>query len=73
MRPREKAIELIEKLKPYVDYTECDVFNERQNMLKNAKNCATILVDEIINHKEILGDDFTYWDSVKLEIEIYRE
>lgn len=79
MTPKEKAIDLIEKLDSYVDYTECDVFTERQNMLKNAKTCATIIVDEIIenNYKLLDGmkyhEELNYWEAVKLEIEIYRE
>ena len=74
-----KAIDLIEKLQPYVDYIECEIFTERQNMLKNAKTCATIIVDEIIqNNYELLDgmkyhEELNFWEAVKLEIEIYRE
>ena len=79
MTSREKAIELIEKFLPYVDYNECDIFTDRQNMFKNAKICATIVIDEIIeNNYELLDgikyhEDLNYLESVKLEIEIYRE
>jgi hypothetical protein len=71
MTPKEKATELIVKLESYVDFTECDVFTERQNMLKNAKICSSILVDEILNainpFGQFLGKD--YWIKVKEHIE----
>jgi hypothetical protein len=49
MTPKEKAIELIEKFEPYVEYQGDDCFTEREKMLINAKQCALIAVDEIIN------------------------
>jgi hypothetical protein len=50
MTPKEKAIELVSKFKPYADYTECDIFNQIERMHINAKNIALIAVDEIINN-----------------------
>ena len=55
MTPKEKAIDLIEKFESFVDYSECDVFTERQNMRKNAISCAIICVDENIFSLENLG------------------
>ena len=75
MTAKEKAKELIEKFEPYADYQECDVFTERENMLKNAKQCALIAVDEMIKYEdELIGYyciDLTYLKEVKEEIENY--
>ena len=75
MTAKEKAKELIEKFEPYADYQECDVFTERENMLKNAKQCALIAVDEMIKYEDELigyyGIDLTYLKEVKEEIENY--
>lgn len=49
MSPKEKAIELVERFKPYSDYQEDDCFSEVERMLINAKQCALIAVDEILN------------------------
>lgn len=63
--PKEKAKELI------VSFTfscrECDYED-------NAKQCALIAVDEIIDHlisNKITGTLMTYWQEVKQEIENY--
>ena len=73
MTAKEKAIELVESFLPYSDYNECDVFTQRENQLKNAKQCALICVDEII--EEILStpnvyelDTYYYWKDVKQEV-----
>jgi hypothetical protein len=67
MTPKEKAIELISKFKPYADYQEDDCFNQIEKMLINAKHCALIAVDELI--KEVNNCDVGYWEKVKEEIE----
>jgi hypothetical protein len=73
MTPKEKAVELISKFKPYADYQEDDCFNQIEKMLINAKQCALIAVDEIIeNDKKNYGTDgfvVNYWQEVKQEIE----
>jgi hypothetical protein len=71
MIPKEKALKLIEKFECYVDYQGDDCFNEREKMLINAKRCALIAVDEIINldisHYHL---DYWWWQEVKQEIEL---
>ena len=63
MTPKEKAIELFNKISIYMPfYYQWD----------NRKQCALIAVDEIIN--ELIGHDFSrnaivFWTSVKQEIE----
>ena len=84
MEPKEKALELVEKFENYVDYQGDDCFNEREKMLINAKNCALIAVDEIVNNiyksssleKYHINNDtmneveaISYWQEVKQEIE----
>lgn len=73
---KEKAKELIEKFEPFADYNECDLLTERETMLKNAKQCASITVDEIIKEYgtlphfgELYGFNIEYWEEVKNEIE----
>lgn len=66
MTPKEKALELYNKMYDY------SLFEEE------AKRCALIAVDEILNgyefdsldieHKRIM-DNINYWDKVKQEIE----
>ena len=73
--PKEKAIELIEKFECLVDYQGDDCFTEREKMLINAKRCALIAVDEIINcdnYFNTLADAkefINYWYEVQQEIE----
>ena len=68
MTPKEKAIELVEKFEPYVDYQEDDCFTEREKMLINAKRCALIAINEMIN---ISCNHYmaSYYSEVKSEIE----
>jgi hypothetical protein len=66
MTPKEKAIELISKLKPFADYQEDDCFNQIEKMLINAKHCALIAVDEIIESCNHINK--WYWQEVKEEI-----
>jgi hypothetical protein len=78
MTPKEKAIELISKFKPFADYQEDDCFNQIEKMLINAKQCALIAVDEIDNiYQKLTPKDnpyfylfqLEYWQEVKQEIE----
>jgi hypothetical protein len=68
MTPKEKAINLVDK---YKEFTEDD-FAESYYQ---AKQCALIAVDEIINNSlEYMGCDLNdgeiiYWEEVKQEIE----
>ncbi len=62
MTPKEKAIELVNKMKYPMDgvYIISHVANE----------LALILVDEILNNKELLNHlDFEWWSEVKQEIQ----
>lgn len=73
MTPKEKAMELVEKFKPYADWNGF----EDNRALANAKACALIAVDEILSHITITTNqsglirDFQkqYWQQVKTEIE----
>ena len=78
MTPQEKAQNLVEKYKPYVypyigsSYLTGDEFPEE--ILRNAKICASITVDEILNTIEFSSQadelsKITYWNEVKQEIE----
>ena len=70
MTPKEKAIELISKFKPFADYQEDDCFNQIEKMLINAKRCALISVDEILFIVDWYNDiEFIWWQEVKQEIE----
>lgn len=76
MEPKEKARELIDKFEEFADDTECNVFTQSENRLKNAKECAIIAVNEIlsINNErwyQLTGSKETYYKEVKQEIENY--
>lgn len=63
MKPKDKAKELINKMLNQQSHTE---------ELYDAKQCALIAVDEILNHKNNFIQtqfQFTYWQEVKQEIE----
>ena len=64
MTPKEKAQELFDKHFEFVEALSA------QNQIDNAKQCAIITVDEIINainpFGQFLGKD--YWQEVKQEI-----
>ncbi len=80
MTAKEKALELVEKFEPFADYNECDAFTQLENMRKNAKHCAVIAIDEIINnikgiHKLEYASIYTqgqYLDGYEA-IEFYEE
>jgi hypothetical protein len=59
MTPKEKAIELCEKMLNGFQFT-IDEYT--------AKQCALIAVDELINYSEEWDDD-DFWQEVKQEIE----
>jgi hypothetical protein len=64
MKPKEKAYELVTKF--------C-ITSYRPNVVKKAKQCAIIAVDEIINNV-LIGIDLAsnwgnYWQEVKNELE----
>ena len=74
MTPKEKALELVDKF-----WKSCYDKHDIAKLVKaDAKQCALIAVDEIINgyefdsldieHKRIM-DNINFWDEVKQEIE----
>jgi len=69
LSPREKAKELVDKFKYYSDV------NHNGNF-ENAKQCAIIAVDEILNddmfgmEEECFEKRINYWEDVKKEIEL---
>ena len=73
MTAKEKAKELVDSFSPYSDYNECDVFTQRENQLKNAKQCALICVDEFIDalsfNSSPTAEGLTeFYEKVKQEI-----
>lgn len=76
MKPKEKAIELIDKFCEYshTDFDRIKGGYQFESQIKNAKQCALIAVDEILNN-----DGFTqfdqylteFWQEVKQEILTY--
>lgn len=73
MTPKEKAKELIEKFDPLVDYQDDDCLNEREKMLKNAKQCALIAVREILKlYKKVSIETLAFYAEVETEIENYE-
>ena len=69
MTPKEKASELLDK------FTFASIYftNNTEGAKLNAKTCALITVDEILNTKTFLISiplsDLKYWQEVKEEIE----
>lgn len=69
MTPKEKAQELVNKFAPYVD-------TFHKGILENAKQCALIAVNEILEDREeidgmrVINDP--YWLEVKKEIESFK-
>lgn len=66
MTPKEKAEELIDK---FLDDKFIGLILEETE----AKQCALITVDEILNNNKILFEDVLndqYWQEVKQEIEL---
>jgi hypothetical protein len=78
MTPKEKAKELIEKLKQETTYEYQEYagahYSTFEHDIETLKKCALITVDEIINVTAGLKgwiDGFQYWEEVKKEIETY--
>jgi hypothetical protein len=70
LTPKEKAEELVDKFYPRATSFSLD----RKNQYENAKQCAIISVDEILNldygsseYYGILSSE-EYWEQVKTEI-----
>jgi hypothetical protein len=79
MTPKEKAKELVERFSEY-SHTEFISYRggyQLDTQIQNAKQCATIAVNEIIEATKQVVDrpDFngivfnTYWQEVKAEIQ----
>ena len=73
MTPKEKCDELIKQFKPLVQFK---MGVEQSYVLKMAKQCALITVNEILNNWKDeasiqfpYGKVITYWSIVKEEIE----
>jgi hypothetical protein len=78
MKEEEKAKELVDKFSKYV--SEKDFFGDNRE-LDNAKQCALIAVDEILNTGTLLDENMAlisscdefqmleFWQQVKTEIE----
>jgi hypothetical protein len=67
MKPKEKALQLIDK---FENYSFMDI-DKKISSFNSAKQCALIAVDEMI--EELIVTDFAnrfpYWQEVKEEIE----
>jgi len=75
MTPKEKAKDIVNKFNPFVYcYIGSSMLtNDASDVAirMNAKQCALIAVDEIINYlllNKINGTLMTYWQEVKQEI-----
>ena len=74
LTPKEKANELVNKFSEYSndEYSECsEQFELNENRIKNAKQCALIAVDEILNNDNNFFNTYSqndYWLQVKQEI-----
>jgi hypothetical protein len=66
MTPKEKAIELVDRY-----YSLFSLELENTIDITQAKSCALIAVDEILEMKVVRKDDLLdeYWEEVKQEIE----
>jgi hypothetical protein len=71
MTPKEKAEELVHNFKKYSYYPKTNddlLFVNELN--KNAKQCALIAVDEILNAVTAIADKrYDYWKEVRQELE----
>ena len=69
MTPKEKAIELIDKMYDAMDIQDGDLW-------KSAKQCALIAIDEMLNNflsnriTEYGRERYHFWQQVKQEIEL---
>jgi hypothetical protein len=71
MTPKEKAIELVDEFKNIdIEYNDSIEGNCFMTMTKSdAKQCALIAVDKILNAHLFDLDEKEYWQQVKQEIE----
>ncbi len=70
MTPKEKAKELVAKFMPYAHFYVHDLVSRKENEIMkfgNAKQCAIIAVDEILN-VSLSYRDYDYYQEVKKEI-----
>jgi hypothetical protein len=81
--PKEKAKELVDKYRKYVDDGRHNGFYNSQVTFDNQKQCALLLVDEILQtfnvnwqwcsvameDKALWSKEFEFWKEVKQEIE----
>jgi len=84
MEAKEKAKQLIDKFKPLVTTWDCywDIPRNENLVKQDAKKCASIAVDEImqevtigrklewINERKEGKEYIEYWEQVKAEIEL---
>ena len=76
MEAKEKAIELVEKFTPLVEYWDfcnCEL-RINEDIIADSKQCALIAVNEIIDshYISLVGVKqkiIDYWQEVKIEIE----
>jgi hypothetical protein len=66
----DKAVELIEKFKPLVTIWDCynDSPQDEIFVIKDAKQCALIAVNEILNLNIPDFLSYQFWEEVKEEI-----
>lgn len=70
MTPEDKAKGLIEKFMDHCDETNAFESYEHRTAIENAKSCATICCDEIIDtYLSGFGPGRKYWEDVKTHIQ----
>jgi len=71
MTPKEKAIDLVGRCYDYVNVFDDEGNANYQQAENNAKECALIAVDELIQFGNESGirEPMMYWNKVKQEIE----
>lgn len=69
MTPKEKAVELVNSFRRYVDFTDENDHTSLKAIISNCKQCALIAVEEIINIRLLFFDEKEYWQKVRTEIE----
>lgn len=78
MEVKEKAKQLVDKFSPLVTIWDCyhDIPLDPDLILKDAKQCALIAVDEILNDYKIFNEKHKsykvpgFWQVVRKEIEL---
>lgn len=71
MTPKEKAIHLVGRYYDYVNVFDDEGNANYQQAENNAKECALIAVDELIQfcNESGIREPMMYWNKVKQEIE----